>query len=460
MNRLKVMCCIYIALVIQAISVFGDTHVASSASYADVAAAVSAASAGDTVQVPAGSSTWSSQLVITKGIILQGQGESTVITGNVGGSTYLVRYAPATPANNEAFRMTAITFDLNNDSLALWLSNSSSTYAQTSIRIDNCTFNNCIRTTVLIDGPMWGVIDNNIFEGEVHLDNYAQNSCSDWSEQTFSLGSADNLYWEDNTITTDYTIVTGGHGGRYVYRHNTISYTHATQGAYPLFDMHGNQPGDIVSPRGGEIYGNTITYTGGGGVNGRLVDHRGGQMVVYNNTVSGFGSIDFQIREEYCDSITCSGTYEMHVKDSYYWSNTNNSSYLSSYPVVNSCGEYSIAANQDFWVHDEAFDGSSGVGVGTLGERPSSGLTAGVGYWATDESTLYRATGAASWEVYYTPYTYPHPLRGEGGGGSNLIALFLVSMVGRVACISMLMLMLSGVARILYVSRKRLRKAM
>ena len=34
--------------------------------------------------------------------------------------------------------------------------------------------------------------------------------------------------------------------------------------------------------------------------------------------------------------------------------------------------------------------------------------------WLTDEQiagTLYKCTSTNKWEPYYTPYTYPHPLR-------------------------------------------------
>jgi hypothetical protein len=76
------------------------------------------------------------------------------------------------------------------------------------------------------------------------------------------------------------------------------------------------------------------------------------------------------------------------------------------------------------------FNGSTGCGWGTLANRPSSGLTVGVGYFATDQGSwnttgsntkgvnmagasgvLYVATSATTWAVQYTPYTYPHPLR-------------------------------------------------
>jgi len=35
--------------------------------------------------------------------------------------------------------------------------------------------------------------------------------------------------------------------------------------------------------------------------------------------------------------------------------------------------------------------------------------------WLADEQiagTLYKCTSTNKWEPYYTPYTYPHPLRG------------------------------------------------
>src|SRR6476661_3611184 len=57
---------------------------AKSVSYPDVAAAVGAATDGDTVAVPAGTGSWTSTLVITKGITLQGGGDDkTVILDDV-----------------------------------------------------------------------------------------------------------------------------------------------------------------------------------------------------------------------------------------------------------------------------------------------------------------------------------------------------------------------------------------
>jgi hypothetical protein len=74
-----------------------------------------------------------------------------------------------------------------------------------------------------------------------------------------------------------------------------------------------------------------------------------------------------------------------------------------------------IAANRDYYVYTSNFNGSSGVGSGTLAQRPTT-CTPLVAYWATDTSTLYQCTSANAWTAYYTPYVYPHPLQ---GGSSN-----------------------------------------
>lgn len=66
---------------------------------------------------------------------------------------------------------------------------------------------------------------------------------------------------------------------------------------------------------------------------------------------------------------------------------------------------------------------TSGIGTGLSTNKPTTctaGLggtyytsptgSYGVGFWATDNSTLYVCTSANTWTAVYTPYTYPHPL--------------------------------------------------
>lgn len=65
-----------------------------------------------------------------------------------------------------------------------------------------------------------------------------------------------------------------------------------------------------------------------------------------------------------------------------------------------------------------AYDGSTGMGTGTcidpMDERPESPALLRTGFWCTDLQELYIWDGD-SWELYWAPYTYPHPLANSEG---------------------------------------------
>jgi hypothetical protein len=84
-------------------------------------------------------------------------------------------------------------------------------------------------------------------------------------------------------------------------------------------------------------------------------------------------------------------------------------------PPHNSCGEnpagVTLSPGQQV-----SFTGAAGIGQGLYSAIPATctaglgGNTPGVGYWATDQNTLYVCNPTNTWTAYYTPYTYPHPL--------------------------------------------------
>jgi hypothetical protein len=104
------------------------------------------------------------------------------------------------------------------------------------------------------------------------------------------------------------------------------------------------------------------------------------------------------------------------LEPAYAWGNTyNNLRQLnlgSPYPTVQE--------NREFYNQKTPFDGTVGVGVGPVADRPKT-CTPAVAYWATDEGEwdsahdgadgqLYVCSAANTWSFYYKPYTYPHPL--------------------------------------------------
>lgn len=412
---------------------FANTLTAPTCSYSDVTGTIASAVSGDTVIVPSGNCTWSSQLLITKGITLQGAGVGkTIITAGTG-STYLVKYAPKNPSMNENFRLTGFEFDLVSTTPG-WNLTNPTTSPITNIRIDHNKWKNCTSGAPFQpDGAVWGVIDHNTFVGQCHTDNYGISATGggfSWNNNTYSFGTKYNLYYENNTYYADYTIFTGGHGGRYVFRYNTVNLPSIS--LYPMLDAHGNQGYGVYATMGVEIYGNRVN---GNTKTVRGLDHRGGMALMYYNAVVN-GGMGLQVREEYCDAVSptiysdgqASNGQPQHVSGTHYWNNRDDGVVVNFNLSGNGCSTYSISSNVDYWDFNSSFDGTSGTGCGTPAARPTT-CTTGVGYWATNQScstvpmssigvdpidplsgTLYKCISTNNWQPYYTPYAYPHPL--------------------------------------------------
>ncbi len=441
-----------------------DTLTVIDCSYDAVNATVGAASSGDTVIVPACAvTTWSTQLTFTKSITFQGAGVGvTNIKSATGSANYLLK---ATLDSTNNLYITGFTFDIDSNSKGISLVGDPARevrfHHNQVLNCKDATYP-CFKTGELL----YGVIDNNVFTGYPHFDLYGAGTAgiTSWDTTDVEYSGNKKIYLEDNTIshdifgTSQWAYSTIGQGGKAVWRYNNLISTNDNAAIYPVFDMHGNQTSGVYAGMVGEYYGNSIQASDI--INDRdirLFTHRGSKALMFYNLITSNtnGSHNIYNLEEYDDAVSpTTNETPQYVNDSYYWNNrkgvtsvtVNTGSNWTPEDDPNYCGDavypegdcpsHLIAENTDYfmWTGTVAFDGTkqanSGMGCGTLAARPAT-CTTGVGYWATNQScsdltgmvgvspatkingTLYKCTETDIWTSYYTPYTYPHPLRGE-----------------------------------------------
>jgi len=168
-----------------------------------------------------------------------------------------------------------------------------------------------------------------------------------------------------------------------------------------MFDQHGNQPNGIYSLMLCEIYENEWTGTT---QYSRWDYQRGGMLLMYNNSGAGsMGTPTITVNDD-VDSTE----WIQWPHGDYFFNNVWNGTRVNATEGVDIGNR--IEENREFWNQANNFNGTAGIGVGLLANRPTTCM-AGVAYWATDTKTLYKATAPNNWTPYYSPYTYPHPLR-------------------------------------------------
>ena len=484
------------------------THTAASCNANDVQAAMNAAGAGDTVVIPAGTCTWTTQVSwnAPANTVLQGAGSQSITGG--GDVTVIidnVSHSPSdnpallitTGASNATFRMTGITFETNGGSSVSYNGSVVITGNSGLVRIDHSHLDlTADGKQMTIVGCVYGVMDHSIVDltagstnNGVFLD---QGSCGgdplgvgngQWHTAT-ALGSANFFYFEDNVFNGG-TSGSGdvvpfandcSSGGRFVFRYNTLNavtiqghgtghssnppdrgcrayeiYNNVfglgnTSTTWPAYDIFFNTSGT------GVIWGNTATgyyqyfitghinrasnstYTqvatpnGWGYCSSTLIGGVPGPSNWDQNTPgqNGYACLD-QIGRgvgdllqgsfpKVCDasSADCTnGVYtgrwpNQSLEPVYEWSDK-----WSPVPgwrgALWSQQDSQAQPNQDYYLYNASFTGSSGVGAGLLSARPAT-CTPSVAYWATDTNTLYQCSIKNTWTVYYQPYAYPHPL--------------------------------------------------
>ena len=451
------------------------TTTVASASLTDVQGGLDAATSGDTVCVPAGSATWATalQLSTTKDVVLAGAGSaSTLIT-----CTTKCMDVP----NSQTIRITQFSFttgggQIVNQRVNGAVSGKTVRYDHNAWAMSGAGYSSLDITTEPVSGCTADdpyvvpsvIIDHNTFD-DVRVDTNGT-ACS-WGDGTaqhriWSQNPRPNAptgtwplttYVEDNTFTGTggiINIMDCNYAGGYVARFNTITATSSNNRGY--MEMHGMQ-GASRACQWNEIYNNTVEAAGSDNFFG-LLFKRTGSGVVFNNTSpssaqamrlnnqrstedpgGGVGKCDGtspydgntgahgypcrdQIGRSQDDSYGSTGQAPQSLTPMYFWGNLAGTS--RDVPLLHSDMSSELAdhivSDRDYYVEGASFDGTSGVGNGTLASRPST-CTTGVGYWATDQGEwwsahsgndgqLYKCTATDTWTLYYIPYTYPHPL--------------------------------------------------
>lgn len=320
---------------------------------------------------------------------------------------------------------------------------------------------------IRIEASSWGGGSNNFGDGS-------------WADAS-TLGSSRFIFVENSTFNNgaanDCT-----QGGRWVFRYNTFNMTspapslqtHPTGGGARhrgcrAWEAYGNRfnaqssnyinAALFISSGTGVIWGNTIpsSSAGGGTGYGNLItlhsmrrdnstysqsatpngwgycgtsfNGTGSKWDQNSNASTGYRCLDQPgqgvgqlMANDFPKAInTATGTISslnQALEPIYEW--LDNYSAVPNNPskVLGNYETDTLFPNSDYYLYNASFNGTTGVGSGTLAARPST-CTPYVAYWATDTNTLYQCSAANQWKQYYTPYQYPHPLAGSGSSDTQ-----------------------------------------
>jgi hypothetical protein len=310
-----------------ACTVSGTTLTAASVAESDVATCVTLATAGNTIIIPAGTSTWTTDLAVSANITIEGTGTpntlpaqfgsgtlSTHITDNAGTSAPLFE-VEISYSSGALFRLSTIDIEPESSSTDLFrpvsVAGTCTSGGCPNIRLDNIGFGTTTSFTTNNDTSgncawlirldnVFGVLDHDS-EGSANWPYFVNPSLSaylgvggygdnSWA-QPDTYGTGSELYLENNLlytqtafVDTEIAPVGGGIGGaRYVARFNHVT----TNAAFGIFGNHGlDTDGRPQSGRTEEVYGNTVTIVPASGSSNVLAGIRGGTEIVFGNTVS------------------------------------------------------------------------------------------------------------------------------------------------------------------------------
>jgi hypothetical protein len=286
----------YLAMIVllHSTTAFAATITVATCGSTDVATALNSARDGDTVAIPAGQCTWTTNVSTSKRVTIQGAGAGqTIITDGVNKSgsppQAFIWIVPDTGPS----RMTGIEWRGNGTGQA-GIGNIQIGGTASQFRMDHNKFVPNGTASVYIWGYVRGVVDHNTFDVSagngfgLYIHHHQWNiPGSDFGDASFAapdtLGTAEAMFVEDNVFTNDqhaigyYWANDGWMGSRVVYRHNTYVNT--------LWGNHGTETGGRWrGQRQFEIYNNTFSLNGVGYPS--FIGIRGGTGVIFNNTAT------------------------------------------------------------------------------------------------------------------------------------------------------------------------------
>jgi len=450
---------------------------------AQVASAVNSASDGATITFAAGSYSWSgstANFAMNKGVTLICASAGSCNVAVAG--TVLGMNGTCSGVSTKVYRISGFVFTGGNQS-AIWFNAfNAGPCTLHNIRIDHNTFTGQAQGTRILafgdnsnDSYFYGVIDHNTVtnSGSVLLAEFYSGSGA--TAPAGTRGTASNMFFEDNTIAIT-TMTNAGAGcidstgsPSIVWRYNSTTNC--------LLTSHGvTHGGGIVNF---EIYGNAFVVNGGAQAAWqnceRCFHHQGsGETLFFDNRFTAINgkSSNAMAMTHYRSAPPATAGYGANLghcngtssgdgnrpgqlgypckrqpgrdvngvlQPMYVWGNRwTDTGGMIVMAVENPWGTSNpsvfdhIVANRDYYNAVSAsaqtsptspFNGTTGMGFGTLANRPATCTTGssadagrgGVGYWATNEGRLYRCSATNTWSVHYTPFAYPHPLQSGSG---------------------------------------------
>jgi hypothetical protein len=372
---------------------------------------VDRASNGDTVLIPEGNCTWTTNLTINgKYLTLQGAGaDVTIIKDGVSKDVFpnIPQVLVWSTIDGGLSRLTGITFhggtitDSYNKGI-IQIDGTSHRF-----RVDHCKFIPTQTASLFAKGELWGVVDHNVFDLSA-LHGYAIYVMGGfygdmaWAESS-TLGTDRNVFVEDNVFTNNqslgphYYAVDGWSGSRVVIRHN--QFNAVTMG------NHGTEsPGRLRSQRSWEIYNNTFTWNMLGSAFSSLIIIRGGTGVIYNNSaIISNGTLNrfmdynyFRSTNSYSPWGQCPSIWDLSVTRCLDQTGVGEGMRIS--------GDTPSPVDWPNQVSDPAYDWNNLVN-GAISKAVSNTPTV-----VQENRDFFHQPKSG-----YTPYSYPHPLVTSSG---------------------------------------------